>query len=119
MVDVIPAGAACTLDGDYVVSQLQVDPSRGLSAYEVFERQKKFGLNELHGRAPDPLWRKFFDKLKDPMIALLLGSAFVSMFMQQFDDAISITLVRFHSIIEFPTERHRQPYMYSFFPCRL
>lgn len=36
----------------------------------------------------------FFFKFKDPMIMLLLASAFVSILMKQFDDAVSITVVR-------------------------
>ena len=32
-------------------------------------------------------------QFKNPLILLLLGSAVVSVFMRQFDDAISITLV--------------------------
>lgn len=36
----------------------------------------------------------FFFQFKDPMIMLLLASAFVSILMRQFDDAVSITVVR-------------------------
>lgn len=39
------------------------------------------------------MWAKFLDKLKEPMVALLLGSALVSVLTKQYDDAISITLV--------------------------
>jgi Ca2+-transporting ATPase len=40
------------------------------------------------------MWKKFLEKFKEPMIALLLGSAFISLVTRQYDDAISITLVR-------------------------
>lgn len=39
------------------------------------------------------MWAKFLEKLKEPMVALLLGSACVSLLTRQYDDAISITLV--------------------------
>lgn len=42
----------------------------------------------------DPLWKKFLEKLKEPMIALLLASAGVSLLTGQYDDAISIAIVR-------------------------
>ena len=40
----------------------------------------------------EPVWKKYLDQFKNPLIVLLLGSAFVSLAMQQFDDAASITL---------------------------
>lgn len=36
---------------------------------------------------------KFYLQFKNPLILLLLGSAFVSVCMKQFDDAVSITVV--------------------------
>ena len=43
------------------------------------------------------MWAKFLDKLKEPMVALLLGSACVSLLTKQYDDAISISLVSVRS----------------------
>lgn len=37
--------------------------------------------------------KEHFFQFKDPMILLLLASAFVSILMKQFDDAVSITVV--------------------------
>lgn len=50
------------------------------------------GPNELEGDEPDPLWARFLEQFKDPLIALLFASAFVSTLMGQYDDAISIAL---------------------------
>mgnify|MGYP001791643125 FL=1 len=36
--------------------------------------------------------RRYLEQFKEPMILLLLASAVVSVFMKQFDDAISITI---------------------------
>ncbi len=45
------------------------------------------------------MWMCFITlQFKDPLILLLLASAFVSVVMQQFDDAISITVVSVFSI---------------------
>ena len=43
-------------------------------------------------REEDPAWKKYLEQFKNPLILLLLGSAVVSVCMQQFDDAASITL---------------------------
>ena len=55
-------------------------------------RQKTFGLNELVVGEEEPVWKKYLEQFKNPLIILLLCSAFVSLAMQQFDDAASITL---------------------------
>lgn len=38
----------------------------------------------------DPLYKKYLEQFKDPLILLLLGSAALSVLIKQFDDAISI-----------------------------
>jgi Ca2+-transporting ATPase len=55
-------------------------------------RHKTFGLNELLVGEEEPVWKKYLEQFKNPLIILLLCSAFVSLAMQQFDDAASITL---------------------------
>ena len=57
------------------------------------QRRAYHGANELSTAEDEPWWAKFLEKFKEPMIALLLGSATVSLVMGQYDDAISITLV--------------------------
>ncbi len=57
-------------------------------------RQETHGPNVLAAKEDDPLWKKFIEKFKEPMILLLLASAVISALLQQFDDAFSITLVR-------------------------
>lgn len=42
-------------------------------------------------KEPDPIWKKYLDQFNNPFILLLLASAFISVIMQQFDDALSIT----------------------------
>ena len=77
---------------DEVLARLQVDARHGLSALTVAERLQAYGPNELDAGEEEPLWRKFLAKLREPMIALLLASAGVSLLTGQYDDAISISL---------------------------
>lgn len=81
---------------DYVrvfSNEFQVNLRTGLSPHEVELRRRMHGSNEFETAPEDPLWKKYLEQFKDPMILLLLGSAFVSVCMRQFDDAISITVV--------------------------
>ncbi|CAM9905541.1 unnamed protein product, partial [Laminaria digitata] len=38
----------------------------------------------------DPLYTKYLEQFKDPLILLLLGSAVLSVLIKQYDDAVSI-----------------------------
>uniref|UniRef100_A0A673W1B8 Calcium-transporting ATPase n=1 Tax=Salmo trutta TaxID=8032 RepID=A0A673W1B8_SALTR len=62
--------------------------------YEVTRRRAYHGWNEFDINEEEPLWRKYISQFKDPLIMLLLASAVISVLMRQFDDAISITVVR-------------------------
>ena len=88
----------------------------GLHSEEAARRHRLHGANELTGKEPDPLWKKYMDQVqhelgedchvtqeltmgvvlqfKEPLILLLLGSAVISLLMGQYDDALSITIVR-------------------------
>lgn len=72
--------------------QLQTNIREGLSWKEADHRRKILGPNEFVVNEEDPLWKKYIDQFKNPLILLLLGSAFVSVCMKQVDDAISITV---------------------------
>ena len=88
------AEEAAALPLEDVVSRLDVDVTKGLSSAEASRRQDFHGPNVLSAKDDDPLWKKFLEKFKEPMILLLLASACISALLQQFDDAFSITLVR-------------------------
>lgn len=76
-----------------VCARLQSDLKNGLDWNEVDFRLKVCGHNELEVKQEEPLWKKYLDQFKNPLIVLLLASALVSICMQQFDDAFSITAV--------------------------
>ncbi|XP_064640743.1 calcium-transporting ATPase type 2C member 1-like isoform X2 [Lineus longissimus] len=83
---------ACQLPYDDVARKLCTDLANGLTHPEADHRKNIHGYNEFDVSEDDPLWKKYMEQFKDPLILLLLASALVSICMQQFDDAISITV---------------------------
>ena len=75
-----------------VCAALKTSAQTGLASQEAARRLAADGRNELISEEDDPLWKKFAEMFKDPMIALLLCSAFVSVLLGHLDDAISIAL---------------------------
>ncbi|CAJ0954960.1 unnamed protein product, partial [Mesorhabditis belari] len=74
------------------VGMLRSDPVAGLSSAEATRRRQFHGFNEFEVNDPEPIWKKYVEQFKNPLILLLLSSAIVSILMKQFDDAISITV---------------------------
>uniref|UniRef100_A0A7N6AYE8 Calcium-transporting ATPase n=1 Tax=Anabas testudineus TaxID=64144 RepID=A0A7N6AYE8_ANATE len=89
--------AACTLQVKY-----PADLQLGLTQEEVSRRRAYHGWNEFDISEEEPLWKKYISQFKDPLILLLLASAVISVLMHQFDDAISITVVRVWAVAHFP-----------------
>eukprot|EP00667_Euglena_gracilis_P002394 EG_transcript_2393 len=89
--ELLPAGQAAAAPVADVAQAYQTDPGRGLTAVEVDRRRVHHGANEFPEEEKESLLRKYLEQFKEPMILLLLASAAVSLLLQQFDDAISIT----------------------------
>ena len=81
-----------TVNIQEVENILRTDKVKGLTQRQAEERYLTFGYNELVGKEEDPVWKKYLEQFKNPLIVLLLCSAIVSICMRQFDDAASITL---------------------------
>ena len=81
-----------TVPVEEVENILRSDKVKGLGQRAAEERYLTFGYNELVGKEDDPVWKKYLEQFKNPLILLLLCSAIVSVAMKQFDDAASITL---------------------------
>lgn len=92
MSTVISTGKASSLSVVEVLKQFRSDSVHGLTNDEVERRRKLHGLNEFDVVEDMPLWRKYIEQFKEPMIVLLLASGLVSVCMGQYDDAVSITV---------------------------
>ena len=95
--------SAATSEASAVLRGLRVDaaaglPSAALPGLRALRAAQRggggggAGTNELAAKEEPPLWRRFADKAREPMILLLLASAAVSVATGQTDDAISISL---------------------------
>lgn len=91
--DNIKSEKASSISVEDVVDLLKTDLESGLKNDEIPQRLKLFSFNEFNLKQDDPLWLKYLEKFKEPMILLLLASGFISVLMKQYDDAISITCV--------------------------
>ncbi|XP_031843199.1 secretory pathway calcium atpase [Nomia melanderi] len=83
---------AASLGTEEVAARLHVDIRTGLWWQEADHRRQLVGFNEFSVKEEEPTWKKYIEQFKNPLILLLLGSAFVSVCMRQFDDAVSITV---------------------------
>uniref|UniRef100_A0A8B9T8W3 Calcium-transporting ATPase n=1 Tax=Anas platyrhynchos TaxID=8839 RepID=A0A8B9T8W3_ANAPL len=70
-----------------------VDLHTGLSENSVLQRRLKHGWNEFSVDNTEPIWKKYLDQFKNPLILLLLASALVSVITKEYEDAASITVV--------------------------
>lgn len=103
---------SATYSAAEVERRLHSNLRNGLTWQEALSRSKIIGYNELLAPQEDSTFKKYVEQFKNPLILLLLGkfqlllptslkthrnfvilgSALVSIIMQQFDDAISITV---------------------------
>uniref|UniRef100_A0A8C0IIV6 Calcium-transporting ATPase n=1 Tax=Bubo bubo TaxID=30461 RepID=A0A8C0IIV6_BUBBB len=70
-----------------------VDLQTGLSEFSVLQRRLKHGWNEFSVENTEPIWKKYLDQFKNPLILLLLASALVSVITKEYEDAASIAMV--------------------------
>ncbi|KAM3188295.1 hypothetical protein ACTXT7_000611 [Hymenolepis weldensis] len=95
MVSHIKCNSASLRSTDEILNILSVDIKYGLSNAEASCRLEQIGPNEFKADPPDPLWLKYLKQFLEPMIGLLIASAFISVLMGQFDDAVSISAAIF------------------------
>ncbi|XP_019490363.1 PREDICTED: calcium-transporting ATPase type 2C member 2 [Hipposideros armiger] len=69
-----------------------VDLQNGLSEFSVTQRRLVHGWNEFVADNTEPMWKKYLDQFKNPLILLLLASALVSVLTKEYEDAISIAM---------------------------
>ncbi|NXC66034.1 AT2C2 ATPase, partial [Anhinga anhinga] len=91
-VTVLPAKDACKRHKEDLAKALNVDLQTGLSEVSVLQRRLKHGWNEFSVENSEPIWKKYLDQFKNPLILLLLASALVSVITKEYEDAASIAM---------------------------
>ncbi|NXL88034.1 AT2C2 ATPase, partial [Alectura lathami] len=91
-VSVLPPKDACKCHKEDLAKALNVDLQTGLSEISVLQRRLKHGWNEFSVDNTEPIWKKYLDQFKNPLILLLLASALVSVITKEYEDAASITM---------------------------
>ncbi|NWW04978.1 AT2C2 ATPase, partial [Oreocharis arfaki] len=92
-VAVLPPKDACKCHKEDLARALNVDLQTGLSELSVLQRRSKHGWNEFSVENTEPIWKKYLDQFKNPLILLLLASALVSVITKEYEDAASITML--------------------------
>ncbi|XP_009872571.1 PREDICTED: calcium-transporting ATPase type 2C member 2 [Apaloderma vittatum] len=91
-VTVLPPKEACKCRKEDLAKALKVDFQTGLSEFSVLQRRLKHGWNEFSVENTEPIWKKYLDQFKNPLILLLLASALVSVITKEYEDAASIAM---------------------------
>ncbi|XP_004058123.5 calcium-transporting ATPase type 2C member 2 isoform X1 [Gorilla gorilla gorilla] len=90
-VTALPPKEACKCQKEDLAKAFCVDLHTGLSEFSVTQRRLAHGWNEFVADNSEPVWKKYLDQFKNPLILLLLGSALVSVLTKEYEDAVSIT----------------------------
>jgi len=78
---------------EYLLRELHVDPSTGLSSQEAEERRKRYGPNALDEGRRRSWWFTFLEQFKDFMLLVLLGATLLSALLGEYVDAALILAV--------------------------
>ena len=66
---------AAITEATEVAEVLNVSVNKGLTSLDASRRRNYHGFNEVQGKEPDPLWKRYLDQFNNPFILLLLASA--------------------------------------------
>ncbi|XP_043382028.1 calcium-transporting ATPase type 2C member 2 isoform X2 [Chelonia mydas] len=91
-VKALPPKEACKCHKEDLAKSLHVDLQTGLSDFSVLQRRITHGWNEFTVDNTEPIWKKYLDQFKNPLILLLLASALVSVITKEYEDAVSIAM---------------------------
>ena len=78
---------------EQVLSTLNVSRSAGLTTRQARERLSQYGPNKLEGAKREPLWTRFLNQMKDPMILVLLAAAALSLISSGGEDWIEALII--------------------------
>ncbi|XP_038224704.1 calcium-transporting ATPase type 2C member 2 isoform X2 [Dermochelys coriacea] len=91
-VKALPPKEACKCHKEDLAKSLHVDLQTGLSEFSVLQRRITHGWNEFTVDNTEPIWKKYLDQFKNPLILLLLASALVSVITKEYEDGVSIAM---------------------------
>jgi len=90
---------------DEVVSEFDTDPERGLSASEAESRLARYGPNRIRSGEMVSWWRLLLRQVTDPLIYILLLTAAVSLYFQEYvDTSVILFVVVLNGVIGFVQE---------------
>lgn len=75
------------------VSDLDTNPTRGLTSAQAHQRLQQYGPNQLEKPRPTPLVVRFLLQLKDPMILVLLAAAVLSLLSTGGEDWVEAVII--------------------------
>ena len=88
-----------------VLQALQTSERTGLSVTEVSERQSQHGANELRERPAKSPWLMLWEQFISTTVLVLIAAGVVTLFLQDYKDAIAIfAVVLFNAILGFTQE---------------
>ncbi len=82
-----------TLPVEQTLTQLTVDPARGLNDAEVEQRRVQYGYNELIEAKLKSPWAILWEQLTNPLVLLLVFAAVISAFLGKADNVIAISSI--------------------------
>jgi len=80
-----------TLSSQEVLKTLQTS-KEGLASESVEDRKRVYGTNEFEKKDPNPFYKRVFDQLKSPLIAVLVIALLITFVLGEYVDAIVICL---------------------------
>lgn len=87
------------------LESLEVNAALGLTASEVAQRQKRFGLNVLTPKKGKPAWLRFLLQFNQPLVYILLAAALVTLLLKEWvDSSVIFGVVLINAIVGFLQE---------------
>jgi len=93
VIDITVPAAAHAEPLESILSNLQTDRERGLTADDVTARLAQFGPNRLAESAPEPWWIKLLVQFNQLVVWILIAAAVVSGLLGDWTDTIAIAAI--------------------------
>jgi Ca2+-transporting ATPase len=98
-----------TLQASEVASELGADSQAGLSNQQVFDRQARYGPNQLAESPPTPLWMRFLGQFAELIVWILIVAALIAGVLGEWlDTAAILAIVLMNGIPGFIQEEKAQ-----------